>query len=109
MADLGKAGATAEGTYNPESTYERVTFVRYEGALWLSKKDVPAGNAPAESGEYWMLAARDGKSVSAGDGIEVTDNSDGTQTVSYTGVKTIISETAPNETENVLWVKPGTD
>lgn len=112
MAILGKAGVTAKKNYVEGAACDKLTIVRSEGASWLSVADVPEGNSPSEDSPYWLLIARDGRdgtTAKAGDNISVTNNTDGTQTISYTGTKTIISDSAPSETENVLWVKPTTN
>lgn len=115
MAIIGKAGVTAKKNYVEGAACDKLTIVRSEGASWLSVADVPEGNSPSEDSPYWLLIARDGRdgkdgtTVKAGDNIGITDNEDGTQTISYTGTKVIISDSAPSETENVLWVKPTTN
>lgn len=56
--DLGKAIITvADGTvYNEKQSYERLVLVKYNGKVYLSKKDVGAGQLPTGDvdNEYWL-------------------------------------------------------
>lgn len=56
--DLGKAIITvADGTvYNEKQSYERLVLVKYNGKVYLSKKDVGVGNSPTGGvdDEYWL-------------------------------------------------------
>lgn len=58
IKDLGKVSVTAEGKWNINKSYERVSLVINEddGKTYISKKDVPEGiNIMNE--EYWQLVA----------------------------------------------------
>lgn len=56
MADLGKVSVTVEANpYQSSKAYEKQTFVSHDDSVWLSLKDVPAGQAPAEGSTYWLL------------------------------------------------------
>lgn len=59
--NLGKVGMTAAGSYQSGKAYERLTCVSYNHESWVSKKDVPAGIAPAEGSEYWQKMASRGE------------------------------------------------
>lgn len=56
--DLGKAIITvADGTvYNEQQSYERLVLVKYNGKVYLSKKDVGVGLSPTggEDDENWL-------------------------------------------------------
>ena len=58
MAIAGKAAITLEGDWDSSKQYERLTGVKYNNSLFISRKKPPVGTAPAE-GEYWMLAIED--------------------------------------------------
>lgn len=57
--DLGKFGISLEGDYSDETTYEKLSQVRYDGASWLSIKQT-TGNTPSENSEYWQKVVNDG-------------------------------------------------
>lgn len=56
--DLGKAIATVATpeVYDAEQTYERLTYVKHNGHVYLSKQDVPIGVSPTggDNDEYWL-------------------------------------------------------
>lgn len=56
--DLGKAIATVATpeVYDAEQAYERLTYVKHNGRVYLSKKDVPIGSSPTggDNDEYWL-------------------------------------------------------
>lgn len=53
--NLGKVAVTTGGTYASSKAYDKLTIVNHNGASWISKTAVPAGNAPSESSSYWQL------------------------------------------------------
>lgn len=53
--NLGKVAVTTGGTYISSEAYDKLTIVNHNGASWISKTAVPAGNAPSESSSYWQL------------------------------------------------------
>lgn len=56
--DLGKAIITVakKVVYDSNQAYEKLTFVKYNGHVYLSKKDVPTNQTPTGSvdDEYWL-------------------------------------------------------
>lgn len=56
--DLGKAIVTVASPeiYDAEQAYERLTYVKYNGHVYLSKQDVPVGTSPTgdDNDEYWL-------------------------------------------------------
>lgn len=56
--DLGKTIATVATpeVYDAEQAYERLTYVKHNGRVYLSKKDVPIGSSPTggDNDEYWL-------------------------------------------------------
>ena len=56
--DLGKAIVTVASPeiYDVTQAYERLTYVKYNGHVYLSKQDVPVGTAPTggDNDEYWL-------------------------------------------------------
>ena len=56
--DLGKAIATVATpeVYDAEQAYERLTYVKHNGRVYLSKQDVPIGSSPTggDNDEYWL-------------------------------------------------------
>lgn len=57
--DLGKFAVTNGGNYSSDTTYEKLTIVRYNGASWVSMKTT-RGNIPHSNSEYWRLVLKDG-------------------------------------------------
>lgn len=53
--NLGKVAVTTGGTYASSKAYDKLTIVNHNGASWISKTAVQAGNAPSESSSYWQL------------------------------------------------------
>lgn len=70
--DLGKAIVTVANNevWNKDDAYEKLTFVKFEGKIYLSKKDVPAGISPTGeiNDEYWLDFAISSSSVTIGRG-----------------------------------------
>ena len=60
--DLGKITVTTNGDYNAATTYEKLCFVRYEGATYISKQTT-TGNTPSASSQYWQLVSEDGTDI----------------------------------------------
>ena len=54
---LGKIGIADGGVYNPEKTYNSMTFVFYNGSTWLAIRDNLKGVIP-EEGMNWKYLAR---------------------------------------------------
>ena len=56
--DLGKAIITVaeNNVYDSQKTYERLTLVKYNGHVYLSKQDVPVNTLPTGelNDEYWL-------------------------------------------------------
>lgn len=56
--DLGKAIVTVASPeiYDATQAYERLTYVKHNGHVYLSKQDVPVGAAPTggDNDEYWL-------------------------------------------------------
>ncbi len=102
MAKTEKVFITVDGDYDGTKAYRRLVCVKYEKAIWLSLKDVPAGNAPSENSEYWMLWVKDGingDTVVAGNGIIITQAADGSKTVAQKGARVYVGEDAPDPDE----------
>ena len=51
--DIGKIGITIDGIYNSEKQYEKLTIVRHNGMVYISKKST-LGNTPEENNQYWL-------------------------------------------------------
>ena len=56
--DLGKAIVTVASPeiYDATQAYERLTYVKHNGHVYLSKQDVPVGASPTggDNDEYWL-------------------------------------------------------
>lgn len=56
--DLGKAIVTVASPeiYDATQTYERLTYVKHNGHVYLSKQDVPVGASPTggDNDKYWL-------------------------------------------------------
>lgn len=56
--DLGKAIVTVASPeiYDAEQAYEKLTYVKHNGHVYLSKQDVPVGASPTggDNDEYWL-------------------------------------------------------
>lgn len=56
--DLGKAIVTVANPeiYDATQAYERLTYVKHNGHVYLSKQDVPVGTSPTggDNDEYWL-------------------------------------------------------
>lgn len=56
--DLGKAIVTVASPeiYDVTQAYERLTYVKHNGHVYLSKQDVPVGDSPTggDNDEYWL-------------------------------------------------------
>lgn len=56
--DLGKAIVTVANPeiYDVTQAYERLTYVKHNGHVYLSKQDVPVGASPTggDNDEYWL-------------------------------------------------------
>ena len=55
MADLGKVGIVAKGTWSNSSTYEVLDAVYYNNETYIAKQAVPAGTLPTNT-TYWQPA-----------------------------------------------------
>lgn len=59
---LGKVVLTHGGDYNIATTYEAITLVRYNNALYLSLQNGNVGHNPDDTNsEWWKLISKDGK------------------------------------------------
>lgn len=56
---LGKVAITTGGLYSPQSAYDKLTIVTYNGASYISARAVPAGVTPDDI-TYWQLVAEKG-------------------------------------------------
>lgn len=56
---LGIVGIKNRGEYNPETTYEKLNTVRYQGATYCAKTDTQ-GNLPTDT-DYWDLMVEKGE------------------------------------------------
>lgn len=56
--DLGIVGIKNMGVYDPETTYEKLNVVTYQGSSYCASKDT-VGNLPTDT-EYWQLYAQKG-------------------------------------------------
>ncbi|MBO5155260.1 MAG: hypothetical protein J6C00_13050 [Eubacterium sp.] len=79
MADLGKIVPTNAGEWDSATSYERLTFVKHNGATYLSTVD-SQGQEPSKESECWMFLVEEVK-----------------------GAAVYIQETAPDDTTG-LWV-----
>ena len=79
MADLGKIVPTEAGSWNSATSYERLTFVKHNGATYLSTSD-SQGQEPSKESEYWMFLFEETK-----------------------GAPVLIQEDTPSDT-SALWV-----
>ena len=83
MADLGKVAVTDGGNYSASTTYEKLTFVHYQGDTYMTLKTVK-GVTPTDDGVNYKLfckSAELAKASKAGivmpDGTTTTVNSSG--------------------------------
>lgn len=111
MSDLGKIVLTDGGTWDNEVEYEILTMVRHNKASYYSVQQ-SIGQEPSETSEYWRLIAKDGNEVTVDSELSETSENPVQNKVVNTaiaalGAAVIISATAPSQTANVLWVKPG--
>jgi lysophospholipase L1-like esterase len=84
--NLGKVGITTEGAYDSSKAYEKLSCVTYNHESWVSTKDVPAGNVPADGSAYWQKMSErgeqgiqgpvgpQGNSAFDGNGVEIVNN-----------------------------------
>lgn len=90
---LGKVQMTPKGEYSPETAYDFLDVVSYEGGSYLAKK--PSQNIPVTNETYWICLAEKGNTgAAAGFGtptIEVSEldpDSEPTAEVTATGEDT---------------------
>lgn len=110
MTDLGKIVPTEAGEWDSSVSYERLTFVKHNGATYLSIAD-SQGQEPSKDSDYWMFLVEEvpvDEELSAISEHPV-QNKVVNEAITALGAAVIISDTAPSRTENVLWVKPGGD
>lgn len=108
MSDLGKIVLTDGGTWDNEKEYETLTMVRHNKASYYSIRP-SVGQEPSETSEYWRLSAKDGNQVDVDSELSATSinpvqNKAVDAAIKSLGASVIISETAPSQTDNVLWV-----
>lgn len=83
MADLGKIAVTDGGDYSASTTYEKLTFVHYQGDAYMTLKTVK-GVTPTDDGVNYKLFCKSAKLATASkagivmpDGTTTTVNSSG--------------------------------
>ena len=72
---LGKVAVTNGGTYSPETTYETLTIVSYEGSSYLTLKQV-VGVTPTDDNENYQLIAAKGETGPQGPAGEKGETGD---------------------------------
>lgn len=65
--DLGKVGITPGGSWNVETSYERLTLITYNGQSFISRVD-NQGVTPGSNPAVWQLVAAKGQDGSGGGG-----------------------------------------
>ena len=101
MADLGKVVVTDGGTYSASTTYEKLTFVHYNGDAYLTLKTVK-GVTPSDDGTNYRLFCKSAEVATATKaGIVLPDGS----TITISNGK-ISAKTA---TQTTLGVVKGSD
>ena len=82
--NLGKVSIRPMGEYNPETQYEELDIVTYQGSSYLSLEAVQ-GVLPAD-GSKWMIIALKGNTGDAGaDGVQTFEKPDGGTAVDESG------------------------
>ena len=83
MADLGKVAVTDGGNYSASTTYEKLTFVHYQGDTYMTLKTVK-GVTPTDDGVNYKLFCKSAELATASkagivmpDGTTTTVNSSG--------------------------------
>lgn len=83
MADLGKVAVTDGGNYSASTTYEKLTFVHYQGDAYMTLKTVK-GVTPTDDGVNYKLFCKSAELATASkagivmpDGTTTTVNSSG--------------------------------
>ena len=83
MADLGKIAVTDGGDYSASTTYEKLTFVHYQGDTYMTLKTVK-GVTPTDDGVNYKLVCKSAELATASkagivmpDGTTTTVNSSG--------------------------------
>lgn len=83
MADLGKVAVTDGGNYSASTTYEKLTFVHYQGDTYMTLKTVK-GVTPTDDGVNYKLFCKSAEPATASkagivmpDGTTTTVNSSG--------------------------------
>lgn len=83
MADLGKIAVTDDGDYSASTTYEKLTFVHYQGDAYMTLKTVK-GVTPTDDGVNYKLFCKSAELATASkagivmpDGTTTTVNSSG--------------------------------
>lgn len=83
MADLGKIAVTDGGDYSASTTYEKLTFVHYQGDTYMTLKTVK-GVTPTDDGVNYKLFCKSAEPATASkagivmpDGTTTTVNSSG--------------------------------
>ena len=83
MADLGKIAVTDGGNYSVSTTYEKLTFVHYQGDAYMTLKTVK-GVTPTDDGVNYKLFCKSAELATASkagivmpDGTTTTVNSSG--------------------------------
>ena len=101
MADLGKVVVTDGGTYSASTTYEKLTFVHYNGDAYLTLKTVK-GVTPTDDGTNYRLFCKSAVTATTSKaGIVMPDGT----TISISNGKI----TAKTATQTSLGVVKGSD
>ena len=105
MADLGKIVPTEAGEWDSATPYERLTFVKHNGATYLSTAD-SQGQEPSKESEYWMFLF---ENVTVDAELSETStntvqNQVVTAAIKALGAPVLIQDTEPDD-KTALWVK----
>ena len=65
--NLGKVSITPKGEYVPESVYNRLDLVRFEGSSFLVLQDGVVGVTPSDDGQKYSLLAQKGDTGAQGE------------------------------------------
>lgn len=105
LADLGKIVPTYDTNgYVEGTTYEKMTYLRHNGALWISLED-DVTEEPSDDSTVWLKAAEDGVASIATestvgsvkpDGSSITITEDGTISGQNLTVDTSVVEDSEN-------------
>lgn len=104
MADLGKIVPTEAGSWNSATSYERLTFVKHNGATYLSTAD-SQGQEPSKESPFWMFLVEEivvDKALSDTSENAIS-NKAVKEAIDAKGAPVLIQETTPSDT-SALWV-----